>query len=99
VRRPGIKVHAQPDADRIASTDVETAESMRFLLRFVFWMGIVLYNLPNEGAKPSKSARVTGKTANNLEADKQSWCVQDLARCITKSITQNILKSNELDGH
>jgi hypothetical protein len=70
----------QPKADRA------WGRPMRFLLRMVFWLGIILVLLPSAGSQPKTSGNVSASEAMSAVkatvSDVRSFCARQAETCV-----------------
>lgn len=64
---------------------------MRFLLRTIFWLSVVLVLLPNSGSQPAPNSQVSASeafsAAEGVVSDIEHFCERQQAACVVGSQT------------
>ena len=74
---------------------------MRFLIKFAFWIGVVIYYLPavdgNSTTPAAQAERPSKLTKNTGTSAKIDRCLNDVVGCARQHLPANTLKPSDLE--
>ena len=74
---------------------------MRFLIKFAFWMAVVLHYLPDTdtkaGTPPAKVATQSTTRATKPEPDRIDRCLNDVVGCARQYLGNDTLKFSDVE--